>query len=116
MNMLRPFIHAFRGLITVWKEESHFRVQVFATLLVLFSIYYFTFSFFESVVVLFATVLVLSAEIINTAIEDVCNKIEPNQDRMIGKIKDVMSAFVLVTSLGAFIVGILTFCHHFISV
>ena len=57
--------------------------------------------------------MVLSAEILNTAVEDLCNKIEPNQDNAIGKIKDVVAAFVLVAVIGAIFLVVMTFANHF---
>ncbi|MEI6479125.1 MAG: diacylglycerol kinase [bacterium] len=51
----------------------------------------------------------------NTAIEDLCNKVEPEHDPAIGKIKDTMAAFVFVSSIGVSILGILIFAHHFIQ-
>ena len=99
--------------MTTWKEEHNFRIEVFAAILVVFFIIYFDFSFIESVFCIIAITIVLSAEIINTAIEDLCNKIQPNYDPVIGKIKDTMGAFVTVSALGAFIVGVLVFYNHF---
>jgi diacylglycerol kinase (ATP) len=57
----------------------------------------------------------LSAEIINTSIEDLCNKVEPEYDPVIGKIKDTTGAFVLVAALGSVLVGVLVFYSHFIK-
>lgn len=50
-------------------------------------------------------------EIVNTAIEDICNKIEPNQNPVIGKIKDTMAGYVLVSSVAALIAGIILFSY-----
>lgn len=114
MKTIKSFSYALNGLRTVFKEENNFRLEVIAGIIVVFSMFYFDFSFFENVILVIVMILVLGAEIINTAIEDLCNKIEPNQDPIIGKVKDTMSAFVLLTSIGAFIIGVLVFYEHFI--
>ncbi len=113
-EFLKSFADAFRGLKTVWKEERNFRIDVLAALAVLFCIFYFNFSFIESALVILAVVIVLSAEIVNTALEDLCDKVEPGQDKLIGKIKDIMAAYVLVSALGAAFIGALVFSHHFL--
>ncbi len=113
-KLYNSFIFAWRGLKATWREEFNFRIEILATVLVIFSIFYFHFSFIESAFCVVAITIVLSAEIINTAMEDLCNKIEPHHDRAIGKIKDTVGAFVFVSSLGAIIVGCLVFYSHFL--
>lgn len=80
---------------------------------VVFAIVY-KFSFAELGFIVFAVTMVLASEIMNTAIEDLCNKIEPNRDPMIGKVKDMTSAFTLVSVVGALVIGILVFGNHFL--
>ena len=82
-------------------------------ILVAICILYFRFSFVQSAFCITAMTLVLCAEIINTVVEDLCDKIEPNQDFAIGKIKDAAGAFVLVSVFGSIIVGVLVFYSHF---
>ncbi len=108
------FGYAWRGLRTTWDEEYNFRIETVVSVLVIFCIFFFHFSFVEAVVCILSIMMVLTAEIINTAIEDVCDKIEPAYDTVIGKIKDTTSAFVLVSCFGAFVLGVLVFWHHFL--
>lgn len=112
-KFLKSFYYAFKGLKFVWREEINFRIQLAVALLVIAAMIFFRFSFVETSIVIIAIIIVLITEIINTALEDLCNKIEPNQDAVIGKIKDMMAAFVLISVVGALIIGILTFFHHF---
>ncbi len=111
--MINSFIFACRGLRNTWREEINFRIEVLVMLCLSFFIFYFKFSLAETAFCLVAVTMVLSAEIINTAIEDLCNKIEPNHDPVIGKIKDTASAFVLVSTLGSIAVGCIVFYNHF---
>ena len=115
-GVFNSFVFAFSGLQTVWREERNFRIEFFIGLIVVVFMFIYNFSFIEWCLVILSTVFVLGAEIINTAMEDLCNKIEPNQDPAIGKIKDIMSAFVLVSTLGAVVVGVIVFYHHFYSI
>lgn len=109
----KSFSDAMFGLKTVLKEETNFKIEIFFATVVLFFMFYFEFSLLESAILLLCVVLVLSSEIVNTAIEDLCNKIEPNENAVIGKIKDVMAAYVLLSVFGSILVGIFVFYHHF---
>jgi len=112
---LKSFKYATRGLISTWKEEVNFRIEVLVSIVVVFCIYYFDFTFIESVLCVIAITLVLVLEIINTIIEDLCNKIEPNQDKTIEKIKDMAAAFVFLGGIGALVIGIFVSVNHFTS-
>ena len=107
---------ALNGLKTTWKEEQNFRIEILIGAIVVFCILFFKFSLVETLFSVVAITIVLISEIINTAVEDLCNKVQPEHDPVIGKIKDTMAAFVLVSSLGAGIVGVLVFYSHFISI
>jgi diacylglycerol kinase len=113
-KVLNSFKFALNGLYVTWKEEFNFRIEVVVAVVVIFSIFYFQFSFVESALCFVAVIIVLSAEIVNTAIEDLSDMVEPNQNPLIGKIKDTMAGFVLVSSFGAFIIGCLVFYNHFL--
>ena len=112
-KILKSFVYAFRGLKTVWREEHNFRLGVVISVSIIALIYFFRFSYIESAIVIIAAILVLGAEILNTVIEDLCNKVEPSQDSAIGKIKDTMAAFVLIASIGAVFLVVISFLHHF---
>jgi len=114
MKILNSFKYALNGLKTTWREEYNFRIEIFVALLVAFFIVYFNFSFVESALCIVTIIIVLTAEIVNTAIEDLSDMVEPNQNPLIGKVKDTMAGFVLLSSAGAFILGCLVFWNHFI--
>lgn len=110
----RSFLNACNGFKTVWSEEHNFRIEVAAAFLVIVAAIYLQFSVLEMALSIIAVILVLTAEIVNTAIEDICDKISPEFDPIIGKIKDAMAAFVTVTVFGAAILGLLILFSHFI--
>lgn len=113
-KVLNSFSFALKGLSTTWQEEHNFRIEILAAIAVIFSVFYFKFTFIESALVILVITIVLSAEIMNTVIEDLCNKVEPSHDPIIAKIKDTSAAFVLVSVLGSFILGLFVFFHHFL--
>lgn len=113
LRTIKSFKYAWNGLKTVWLEEANFRIEIIAGALVVISIIYFNFSLLESALLVFAITLVLVSEIINTIVEDICNKIESNQDQTIGKIKDMSASFVFLSSICSIVIGALVFYSHF---
>lgn len=106
------FKWAMNGIRTVWQEEVNFRTESAIALVVLADAVYLGFSKLEWIIIIGCIGAVLSSEILNTAVEDLCNKIEPNTDPIIGKIKDTMGGFVLVICASSSIIGLLVFSNY----
>jgi len=103
---------AIRGLGLVIGEEQTFKIQVAATILVIFLMFYFPLTALEKTVLILAIVLVLSLEIINSQIERILDLLQPNSDPQIRRIKDLSASAVLVVSIGSFFVGLLIFLPY----
>jgi len=103
------------GLQTVWREESNFRIEVGVAVLAVIGALVYNFTYIEFAFVLVACVMVLAGEVVNTAIEDLCNKVEPEENAAIGKIKDIMAAFVLLSAAGAVLLGLLMLGNHMLA-
>lgn len=114
-HIAASFRDAFRGLRAVWREERNFRIEVLVALLLIVVMKLTRFSYGEASLVILASTMVLAAEVTNTALEDTMNKIEPNHDPAIGRIKDVAAGVVVVNVLGALIIGLVVFAHHFLK-
>ncbi|MBI5077933.1 MAG: diacylglycerol kinase family protein [Candidatus Yonathbacteria bacterium] len=112
-KLIKSFQWAMNGIHTVWREEVNFRIESVIALAVLVSAFYLDFSMPEWIIIIGCIGAVLAAEIINTAVEDLCNKVEPNTDTVIGKIKDTMGGFVLVVCLTSAIIGVMIFSNYF---
>lgn len=110
---LKSFKDSLKGLKTVLKEERNFKIEILISLAVLLFVLYFHFSTYEIIPIVICIFLVLTAEIVNTVVEDLCDKVESQHDRVIGKIKDMMASYVLVTVLLSVIVGSLVVYSHF---
>ncbi len=112
-TFFRSFQSALRGLRITFREERNFKIEIVCAILVIIIAYNFGFSLSEWIVSFIAIFMVLSAELINTAGENICDKISPNNDPAIGKIKDMLAAYVLVSAIGASILGAIIFIRHF---
>lgn len=110
---MNKFIESFgwakNGLRAVWLEERNFRIEVVIGMVAVALGIYRDFADWQWILLVIIIAFVLMAEIVNTAIEDICNKIEPKQDPVIGKIKDTMAGYVLVSSIAAALAGLVLF-------
>lgn len=108
---IASFKWATNGLKTVWNEERNFRIELFIGFLTIIGAFTLHFNALAWVLLIMTIIAVLAAEMVNTAVEDICNRIEPGHDTLIGKIKDIMAGFVLIVSGGALLVGIIIFSN-----
>lgn len=112
-KVVESFGWAMSGLRTVWREELSFRIELVIGLVFVVGAGMLRFSIIEWIVLLGCIGAVLSAEIINTAIEDLCDRIEPSFDPIIGKIKDTMAGLVLFIVVVTSAIGVLLLVNHF---
>ena len=95
------------------KSERNFQLEVFALIINLFLIFYFKLNSTDVALILLVCFLVLIAETINTAIEKICDFVEPNFNKKIGLIKDISAGAVILATLLSIIVGVLVYSKYF---
>lgn len=103
---------AIEGILWAAKSERHIRYHLVAALAVLFLALFFHVSALEFFLLVLAALLVLFAELINTAIEAVVDLASPDYHELAKLAKDVAAGAVLVTSVGAVILGYLVLSGH----
>ncbi len=114
-DLLKSFVYAFEGIKTSFKEERNMRIHLFAAVLVITTGIVMGIDSTSWCLLVFAIGTVITAELFNTAIEMICNIINPAFDPRIKKIKDISSAAVLCVSIGAAIVGVIVFTKRLID-
>ena len=97
------------------KSERNFQLEVFALIINLFLIVYFKLNSTDVALILLVCFLVLIAETINTAIEKICDFVEPNFNKKIGLIKDIAAGSVILATLLSIIVGVLVYSKYFFT-
>ena len=116
--ILNKFINsiksALRGLLTVFKSEQNFRIQVVFSIIVLAMASYFPLRIWEIILVILLITMVLGMEILNTAFEYFTDLLKPRLHHYVGSIKDIMAGAVLITCICALIIGLLIFLPHFL--
>ena len=111
-SLLRSITNAIRGLWMIFKSERNFQIEVFALLINIFLIFYFHLSTLDAVLIFMVSFMVLSVEIINTAIEKICDFIHPEYDKRIGFIKDIAAGAVTLMATLSVIVGIFVYWKY----
>ena len=94
------------------KSERNFQIEVLAFFINLFLILYLKLSTTDTVLILIVSFGVLSSEIFNTAIEKLCDIVQPEFDKRIGFIKDIAAGAVVVMTILSVVVGILVYWKY----
>lgn len=111
-NIFLSFQNAWRGVWMVLVQEPAFKYMAAVALLVVGAMLYFPTSRTEKAVLLVTIFSVLGLEMINSIMERFLDFLQPNHDPRVKKIKDLLSAFVLLTAFGSAVIGILIFWPH----
>lgn len=120
MLSLKKFSHsiqyALKGFRFVFLHEQNFRIQIFVSLLVLIAMVYFRISGIHAVMLIFSIVSVLVLEVINSVFEHLVDLLKPRLHYVVGEIKNMMAAAVLLASVSAGIVGFIIFWPYLLGI
>ena len=103
---------AIEGILWAARSERHIRYHFFAALAVVFLALFFRITALEFFLLVLAAMLVIFAELINTAIEAVVDLATDDYHELAKRAKDVSAGAVLVTSVGAVVLGYLVLSGH----
>ena len=109
ISFLKGFLYAFNGLVVFFRHERNGRIQLVAAILVVILGLLFTVSLSEWMMLLICIASVLSLEMINSAIEKLCNLVHPKYHPAVKVIKDISAGAVLWFSVISGIIGIIIF-------
>jgi diacylglycerol kinase len=109
MKLLKSFAFAFNGLKICFASETNFKIHVlFGIIAVLFGIG-FKISGTEWLSVVFCIAIVIVMEMINTAIEKLCDIVHKDFHPQIKIIKDMAAGAVLIAAISSLITGVIIF-------
>ncbi len=109
MRVIKSFAFALQGLKDCFLQEKNFQIQFVIALMVTIAGFFFSISTTEWLVLLICFAVILSFEIINSAIEKICDFICPEFNLSIKKIKDMSAAAVLLSAIITVIIGCIIF-------
>jgi len=102
---IRSFYFAFKGLRAVFVREHNSRIHALATVFVIVLAILFPTSLTETILLVFAVALVWITELVNTALESLCDFITVERRKQIEYIKDLSAAAVLIAAVAALLTG-----------
>lgn len=108
-NYAVAFKSAVNGILAAMKGERNLRFHFIAVAAVSTLGVFLGITDFEWLIILVLFALVISMELINSAIERLCDYVQPEMDTQIGKIKDISAGAVLWTSIIAVIAALILF-------
>lgn len=115
-NRIASFGYAIKGIVDLFKTQMNARIHLLATFFVLLLGWFFQISNVEWCLCIIAITSVLAAEAFNTALEYLTDLVSPDYHILAGKAKDAAAAAVLLTAIGAAIIGIIIFLPKFLLI
>ncbi len=109
------FKYAFKGLLLVLKTEENIRIHMVISAIVLLLAAYLKVSPTDWVFLIIAVFMVTSAEVFNTSIEHLGDAVTKEKNKYIGAAKDVAAAAVLISSVGAVVIGLIVLLPYLIN-
>lgn len=113
-KLIRSFGYAIEGITHALSKDQNLVIHFTIAIIVVIACVYFKVTTYEMGLLGLTILMVIATEMINTAIERMVDLIT-KEHRVEAKIaKDVSSGMVLITAVGAAIIGILVFTPHII--
>jgi undecaprenol kinase/diacylglycerol kinase (ATP) len=103
------FINAFEGLAYFFRHERNGRIQSVIAIFTMALAAFFHIGSMEWIIVLICTGSVLSLEMLNSALEKLCDFVHPGLDARIKIIKDMAAGAVLWASIISAAIGTIIF-------
>lgn len=110
-HQLRSFGCAIKGILWAIRDEGHLRFHLVAAFYVLLFSTFYSFSAAQYVLLILLIAAVIVAELINTAIENLCDLYTHERVEVIKIAKDVAAGAVLVISIAAVAAAALLFIN-----
>ena len=104
-KFIKSVPHAFRGIISLIKNENNFQIHLLAVIVVIITGFWIEFSEGEWLAVIVTMGGVLALEAVNTAIETIVDLVSPEYHILAKKAKDVAAGAVLLFVFAALAVA-----------
>ncbi|MCX5832626.1 MAG: diacylglycerol kinase family protein [Deltaproteobacteria bacterium] len=109
---ISSFACAIKGAAFLIRSQPHARIHLAATGAVFVLGLALNLQRLEWCLLIIAIIIVWVAEGMNTALEAIADAVHPAHHPLIGRAKDVAAAAVLISAVGAVLIGILIFGNH----
>ena len=108
----RSIRHAVNGIAEMLKGQHNAWIHLFATIVVSITAFFLHISTLEWCFLILSIMAVWVAEALNTAFEFLCDVASPEFHPLVKKSKDVAAGAVLLSAIGAAIIGSIIFIPY----
>ena len=108
-QLIQSIGYSITGVITAFKDETSIKIQFVLGMVAVFFGFYFNISASEWFAVILCIAGVLGMEVMNSAIENLSDRITTEQDPFIKKAKDMGAGAVMMIALASIIVACIIF-------
>lgn len=109
MKFLRSFSYAWSGIRICFRSGTNFKIHFCVAAIVIMLSLLLHIRTVQWLLLLFAIALVIAMEMMNTAIEKLCDIVEPGLHPLIKIVKDISAGAVLVMAVFSLITGVIIF-------
>jgi len=109
---LRSIKHALEGLLLLLKSQPNAWIHLAATTFVILAGFFYEITATHWAIITLAITSVWVAEALNTAFEYLCDVTNPEFHPLVKKAKDISAGAVLISALGAVIIGLIIFLPY----
>ncbi len=109
MKLLRSFMYAFNGIRLSFTSELNFRIHVLLAIVAIGLAMVLQISIYEWLILGFCIAFVLVVEMLNTALEKLCDVVHPDEHPGIKKVKDIAAGAVLISAIFSVVAGLVMF-------
>jgi diacylglycerol kinase len=106
---MKSFVNAFRGIAHALKTERNMRIHAAALFFVIFAGIIAGLNALEWGLIALACGMVFGAELINTALERLCDGLEPGRSTVVKNVKDLAAGAVLICAAAAICIAVAVF-------
>lgn len=109
---LRSIRYALEGLLLLLKTQYNAWIHLLATIIVVLAGFYYEITATHWAIITLTIISVWVAETLNTAFEYLCDVTNPEFHPLVKKAKDISAGAVLISALGAIIIGLIIFLPY----
>lgn len=114
-SQIKSFVVALEGIGAAFRSEMHMKVHLVFACLALVACWVLQVEAWGWCVVVVCVGMVISAEVLNTALEALCDKVSSEYDPLIKVAKDAAAGAVLVLAITSVIAGLIVYVPAFIA-
>lgn len=110
-SLLKSFEHAFNGMNHFFKHDHNGRLEICIAIIPIVFALWLGISTVEWIAIIFCIALVIGFEMMNNALEKLCDIVQEDYHPIIKLVKDMAAAAVMWCAISAVLVSVLIFLH-----